>query len=74
MAKRFSQSGEWGKDVRMILQVHDQLLFEVRNDILEARAQEIKQIMETAYKLSVPIIADVHAGPSWGGLHRLIEK
>ena len=74
IAKRFSQSGEWGKDVRMILQVHDQLLFEVRNDILEARAQEIKQIMETAYKLSVPIIADVHAGPSWGGLHRLIEK
>jgi DNA polymerase-1 len=74
MAKRFSESGEWGKDVRMILQVHDQLLFEVRNDILEARAREIKRIMETAYTLSVPIIADVHAGPNWGSLHRLIEK
>ena len=50
---------------RMLLQVHDELLFEVPEDelpVLEALAVDV---MESAMELSVPLKVDVKAGADW---------
>ena len=51
---------------RMILQVHDELIFEVREDAAEDFAKKIKEVMENVYRLSVPLVADVQVGDNWG--------
>jgi len=53
-------------DVRMLLQVHDELLFEVKNNKVKEAAKEIKEIMENVIKLKVPVVVDVKAGDNWG--------
>jgi DNA polymerase-1 len=53
-------------NVKMLLQVHDELLFEIRDDKVEKAAQEIKKIMEEVLKLKVPVEVDVEAGENWG--------
>jgi DNA polymerase-1 len=54
---------------RMILQVHDELLFEVREDAVEPLRQLVKQAMENVQTfdgpLAVPIVADFKVGPNW---------
>ncbi len=52
-------------DVRMLLQVHDELVFEVRNDRVNAAFQEIKKHMEAVVQLSVPFVVDVGVGDNW---------
>lgn len=56
---------------RMLLQIHDELLFEIRDDMIEKESADIKEMMESAYSLSVPLKVDVSFGPSWGELKRL---
>ena len=51
---------------RMILQIHDELLFEVPEKESKRFAKDIKSAMESVYKLSVPLIADVKVGDNWG--------
>ena len=51
---------------RMILQIHDALLFEVPEKESKRFAKDIKSAMESVYKLSVPLIADVKVGDNWG--------
>ncbi|MDP1845348.1 MAG: DNA polymerase I [Candidatus Moranbacteria bacterium] len=53
-------------NVRMVLQVHDELLFEVPEQNAEKFAEDIKEVMESVYKLSVPLIVDVKFGDNWG--------
>ena len=53
------------KDVFMLLQVHDELVFEVRKGGLKEAAAVIKRGMEGAYALSVPLVADFKSGPNW---------
>ena len=50
----------------LILQVHDELLFECDPDSAEETAKMVKDNMENALKLSVPIIVDLKTGPNWG--------
>ena len=50
----------------VVLQVHDELLFEVEESSLRDVALLIKDSMETAYDLSVPIPVSFHMGKSWG--------
>ncbi|MEI8360720.1 MAG: DNA polymerase I [bacterium] len=54
------------EEVKMLLQVHDELIFEVRDDLVEKVAPEIKKIMENVVKLKVPIVADIKSGKNWG--------
>ncbi|RJP74520.1 MAG: DNA polymerase I [Candidatus Abyssobacteria bacterium SURF_17] len=54
---------------KMILQVHDELVFEVPLEDLEKTKQMVKETMETAYPLSVPIVADVRIGRNWLEAH-----
>ena len=59
-------------DVRILLQVHDELLFEIKNDVLEAEIPKLVELMQGVldkYETSgVPIKADVAVGPNWGML------
>jgi len=51
---------------RPLIQIHDDLLFEVQRDILLEVAPIIKQVMENAVKLSVPLPVDQETGENWG--------
>jgi len=55
-------------DSTMLLQVHDELVLEVPKKDLAKVTAETKKIMEQVIKLSVPLIADVKAGPNWGSM------
>lgn len=52
--------------VKMLLQVHDELIFEVREGIAETFAKELKKTMEDAYTLKVPLIVETMIGKNWG--------
>lgn len=54
--------------VRLLLQVHDELIVECHRDDVAAVAQLIKRTMRDAARLSVPLEVEVKAGPSWGEL------
>lgn len=56
-------------DVRMIMQVHDELVFEVPDNQIEAATQKIKSRMENAAELSVPLIVDIGVGDNWDEAH-----
>jgi DNA polymerase-1 len=50
---------------RMLLQVHDELVFEVPEDELETMRRLVPDVMESALKLDVPLRADVSSGADW---------
>ena len=50
---------------RLLLQVHDELIFEVPPDEWEELQPKIRTAMENALQLSVPLIVDIHAGQNW---------
>jgi DNA polymerase-1 len=50
---------------KMLLQVHDELVFDVHKEELETLKPLIKNTMENAYKLSIPLLVDVGVGDNW---------
>ena len=50
---------------RLLLQVHDELIFEVPPDEWEELQPKLRSAMENALLLSVPLIVDIHAGQNW---------
>ena len=54
---------------RMLLQVHDELVFEVPDDEVEETSAVAKKIMEGAAHLAVPITVDTGAGDNWDEAH-----
>ena len=54
---------------KMLLQVHDELVFDVHNDELEKIQHMIKYEMENAFKLDVPLEVDLGAGKDWLEAH-----
>lgn len=52
-------------ETKMILQVHDELLFEVPTGELDRVRKLVRDEMQNVYKLKVPIVADVKVGPNW---------
>ncbi len=55
-------------DGAMLLQIHDELIFEIREDIIDEVAEEFKEIMENIMELNVPLECSVNIGDSWGEL------
>jgi DNA polymerase-1 len=56
---------EGGFRSRMLLQVHDELVLEVPRDEVEAVAPVVRETMETALPLDVPLDVDVRVGDDW---------
>ena len=54
---------------KMILQVHDELLFDVPNDELDVAKEIVKRMMENAIVLSVPLKVDMGVGNNWLEAH-----
>ena len=50
---------------RILLQVHDELIVEAVNSEKEMLKKLLKETMEQAVKLRVPLVADVHTGTNW---------
>ncbi len=57
------------ENIKMIMQVHDELVFEVKAEMVEHYSQLIKTEMEKAIKLHVPLIADIGVGDNWDEAH-----
>ncbi len=62
---------KWAKHAKMILQVHDELVFEVRENRVKEFAKEVKKIMEEVVKINVPINVDAEIGDNWEELEEL---
>ncbi len=58
-----------GLKTRMLLQVHDELLFEVPQAELKQAADAIKQVMESVATLSIPLVVETGHGQSWAEAH-----
>ncbi|MFH1867285.1 MAG: DNA polymerase I [Patescibacteria group bacterium] len=71
MIKVAAKLPEVSQSSKMILQVHDELVFEVPEDDIHKVAKFVKEQMEQALKLSVPIVVDVKQGKNWGEMEVL---
>lgn len=69
MLKLDQKLKEKNLDSRMILQVHDELIFEVPDAELEIMEKLVKEEMESAVLLSIPLRASVESGKNWGDFH-----
>lgn len=54
---------------RMIMQVHDELVFEVREDKINEVSADIRQLMENTVQLSVPLQVSIGVGKNWDEAH-----
>jgi DNA polymerase-1 len=61
---------EFGDDLIMIMQVHDELVFEIKDSRVHEAAGIIQEIMENAVKLSVPTVVEVDIGKNWGEMRK----
>ncbi|MEN8205207.1 MAG: DNA polymerase I [Pseudomonadota bacterium] len=58
-----------GLDITMIMQVHDELVFEVRESSVEAAKEPIRECMSGAASLRVPLLVDIGVGANWDEAH-----
>jgi len=56
------------REMEMILQIHDELLFELPRELVPEAAHRVREIMEQAYPLSVPLSVSIGSGPNWQDL------
>ncbi len=54
-----------GFQARLLLQVHDELIFESPLQEMEALEHRVRQVMENAMKLDVPLQVDINTGKTW---------
>ena len=64
---RWLEAGDTG--VKMIMQVHDELVFEVVEDRLDGARERITGLMADAADLSVPLVVEAGSGPNWDEAH-----
>ncbi|MGA7577415.1 MAG: DNA polymerase I [Desulfobaccales bacterium] len=63
-----------GLGARMLLQIHDELLFEVPESELAATAGMVRRVMEAVVPLKVPLEVDLRVGQNWGEMVSLEKK
>lgn len=56
--------------IRMLLQVHDDLLFEIKKDEIDKYIPMLKSEMENAVKLDIPVVVDVKTGKNWADMEQ----
>lgn len=60
-----------GDEIKMLLQVHDELIFEVDEKKVNDYAKIVKNLMENAHHFNVPIIAEASVGDNWNELEKI---
>lgn len=55
--------------IKMIMQVHDELVFEVKEDHIDSMINNIRSIMENCYTLAIPLKVDIGIGNNWDEAH-----
>lgn len=63
------QNEQKNPPAKMIMQVHDELVFEVYDKEVEASKKMIRELMEHAVKLSVPLVVSIGTGSNWDAAH-----
>ncbi|MDX1487124.1 MAG: DNA polymerase I, partial [Acidiferrobacterales bacterium] len=58
-----------GSDARMIMQVHDELVFEVRESEVDRTREQIRDCMVSVATLAVPLVVDIGVGDNWDEAH-----
>jgi len=74
-ADELIEKNEWRDSVKLVMQVHDELVYEIKKDLAEEAAKDIQKVMEDVVpsaKLSgVPITAEAKIGKHWGEMKEL---
>ncbi|MDB9909973.1 DNA polymerase I, partial [Gammaproteobacteria bacterium] len=61
--------GDDNPNIKMIMQVHDELIFEVKKNFAEEALTNVISLMEKAVKLDIPLIVDANQGANWNEAH-----
>ena len=61
--------GDDNPNIKMIMQVHDELIFEVKKNFAEEALANVISLMEKAVKLDIPLIVDANQGSNWNEAH-----
>ena len=61
--------GNNNSDIKMIMQVHDELIFEVKKSFADEALKNITSLMESSVKLDIPLIVDANTGANWNEAH-----
>ena len=61
--------GDDNPDIKMIMQVHDELIFEVKKGFATEALEQVTSLMESAVKLDIPLIVDANQGANWNEAH-----
>jgi len=61
--------GNDNSDIKMIMQVHDELIFEVKKGFADEALKNITSLMESSVKLDIPLIVDANTGANWNEAH-----
>ncbi|MDC0180312.1 DNA polymerase I [Pseudomonadota bacterium] len=61
--------GADNSDIKMIMQVHDELIFEVKKAFASDAIEQVTSLMESAVKLEIPLIVDANKGANWNEAH-----
>ena len=61
--------GKNNSDIKMIMQVHDELIFEAKKGFAEEALENIISLMESSVKLDIPLIVDANTGANWNEAH-----
>ncbi|MEK7162413.1 MAG: DNA polymerase, partial [Patescibacteria group bacterium] len=72
--EKLKERGWFNSQARLILTIHDELLFEIQDDILMETVPLIKKLMEEIYPLAVPLTAEVKTGKRWGSLQKYSSR
>lgn len=61
---------EKSDEIKMLLQVHDELVFEIKEDKVDEWIEVLRPLMENTYKLSLPVRVDAKVGDNWGEMEK----
>ena len=63
------EDSDFSNEIKMIMQVHDELVFEVKKSKAKNHQDQIVSLMENTFNLSVPLIVEAEAGNNWNEAH-----
>ncbi len=58
---------------KLVLQIHDELLFEIKENEIKKVVSEIKKVMENIIKLEVPLKVEIKIGDNWGEMENMVK-